>query len=634
MDSFIVNMPSWLAKPVCEADPYLRIAFATGFQDYDLDAFIGNGQIPVVVEVGSSEKDIRKAVDMVSNEPGSRLDAVGLSTATPFFTAHVGMKTVERLHQDAAIKRVEFAMPLRVQRFVPHKQSGLHSPPEAVQKSAGNMLIGVIDSGCPFAHQAFRSASGGTRVLAVWDQDVQPDFVVGGPPAGFSYGRYVQRQTLESFMDASKDINGVVRESLCYEVANHSVMRLARSHGAHTLGLAGGSIAYRALGQNAHTDVGKFKLTDRAAKSDLVFVQLPRDSVQAPTRGSQTMHLFNGLKFIVESAGPKVKDIYAVVDYGSYLGPHDGTSLFERAVDALVTQVKQQGKTLHVLFPTGNGRQEKFHASTSIRRASAPKIDLWLPPNNETSTFAELWLRKDTLWDKLTLRTPDGFSTLQSAKVMEETSCLGDRLSPVAAIDVSQGSDRQICVLIRIAPTRTDSVSQEAAQDGRWVVELLAESGRTAHFYVARGGKNFSALRRVFQSRWKQHTASTVSTPVWIDTRHTTIGAGCGNKTLMLGSFNSWNSKPTKYSGRGPRRGGVNGDIGPNYLVVGEEAQTLRGIRGIGNRSGSTFRMVGTSTAPPQAVRKLSKPKIASAKSADRKSDSNDLIDNLGEILL
>ena len=272
-------------------------------------------------------------------------------------------------------------------------------------------------------------------------------------PQGFSYGRYAPRDALENFMTESKDSEGVIRESLCYRAANHSMMQFARSHGAHTIGLAGGSVAYKALGHNAHTDVGKFRLTDRAANSDLVFVQLPRDSLQAPTRGSQTMHLFNGLKFIVESAGPKVTDIYAVVDYGSYLGPHDSSSLFERAVDAFVEQVAKKGKRLHVLFPTGNGRQDKFHAGTKIDSGVASSLDLWLPPNNEVATFAELWLRKDTKWSSLKLRTPDGVSTLQSAKVMEETSCLGDRLAPVAAVDVSQNSDRQICVLIRIAPT-------------------------------------------------------------------------------------------------------------------------------------------------------------------------------------
>jgi hypothetical protein len=638
MEPFIIPMPSWLAKPKCEADPYLRIAFATGFQDYNLEAFTGAGQIPVVVETVASAKDVQQAVKVALSQRVNRIDLAGLSAAIPFFTAHVGMKTVELLHQDIAIKRVELAMPLRVQRYVPHLHTIARSPPVAVNKSAGDMLIGVIDSGCPFAHQAFRLGADDTRVLGVWDQDARPDFVTGGPPAGFSYGRYVPRSVLKGFMDASKDRDGVIRESLCYEAANHSLMRSTRSHGAHTLGLAGGDIAYKALGHNAQTDVGKFKLTDRAARSDLVFVQLPRDSLQAPTRGSQAMHLLNGLKFIMESAGPKVKDIYTVIDYGSYLGPHDGTSLFERAVDSLVKQLKNQTpklrKNLHVIFPTGNGRNEKFHAGTAIDSGVSSSLDLWLPPNNEVATFAELWLRKNTQWDHLKLHTPDGVSMLQSAKVMEETSCLGSRRSPVAAIDVSQSSDGQICVLTRIAPTRTDSVNQEAAQDGRWLFELKATSTDTAHFYVARGGKNFSAVRRTFQPRWKVRANVTVLNPVWIDTHHTTIGAGCGNRTLMLGSFNSWNRKPTKYSGRGPRRGGLNGTIGPNYLVVGEEAQTLRGIRGIGNRSGSTFRMVGTSTAPPQAVRKLSKVKKAPVNSSAKVSAPDDPIDNLGEILL
>ena len=179
MNTFIVSMPIWLAKPQCEVDPYLRIAFATRFQDYDLDAFTGVGQIPVVVQAVASTKDLQQAVKVASTQLGNRLDLAGLSKEVPFFTAHVGMKTVELLHQDAAIKRVEFAMPLRVQRYSPHKQAGDLSSPVAIQKSQGTLLIGIIDSGCPFAHQAVRSTTDGTRVLAIWDQDAQPDFVSG-----------------------------------------------------------------------------------------------------------------------------------------------------------------------------------------------------------------------------------------------------------------------------------------------------------------------------------------------------------------------------------------------------------------------------------------------------------------------
>ena len=46
------------------------------------------------------------------------------------------------------------------------------------------ILIGFIDTGIDYTHQAFRDPDGNTRILSIWDQTIQSE----NPPEGLLYG--------------------------------------------------------------------------------------------------------------------------------------------------------------------------------------------------------------------------------------------------------------------------------------------------------------------------------------------------------------------------------------------------------------------------------------------------------------
>ncbi len=605
MNRYLSTMPDWMVNAKCQVDPYLRVAFANGFVDYDNRALQGKGLIPFTIELANTDADTFIAFKKALKKSQSFCDEIYLQDKSGYVTCHLSKQGMEILHSMKEVKRVELGMPLQVQRGKARSKglvTSANSPVESVVVSDGILLIGVIDNGCPFAHEAFRDVTGGTRVLSIWDQDIRPDFDTNGPPQGFSYGRYVPRKKLNVMMNAARAANGVINENVCYENAGYDIMRLAQSHGSHTLGLAGGMFSYPALNEQSAVKVGKTKLVDLAAKSDLVFVQLPRQVVQAPTRGSITMHVLNGLRHIVACAGKNVQTIVAVVDYGSDLGPHDAGSMFEKAVDQLVDEVKKSGRSLVVLFPVGNGRQDRRHAGVTNTATATQHLSIWMPPSNEVAVFSEIWFQKPITSVEIAMATPTELIASASKVKLGQTQCIENFGYSVAVIDVSLDSGTgQACVLIRIAPTRYSEAKYPSAEDGRWPLSIKSDSQEEVHMYLMGAVINFGAYKR----SKKTHLIpdDTQLDAVSIDTLHTTIGAGCGNKVFMLGSYQKWNLKPTKYSGRGPRRGGVDPNKGPEYLVVGEEGQTLHGIRGIGNRSGATFRLVGTSTAPPQAAR-------------------------------
>lgn len=606
MNRYLAKMPDWIAKAKCQVDPYLRIALANGFADYDSAALTGKGLIPVTVELENAQAATYLVVKNALKLSKSFCDDIHLQDQSNYLTCHLTKQGLETFHSMKQVRRIELAMPLKVQRGKKRTKtmvtSGTH-PCEKVIQSKGGLLIGVIDNGCPFAHETFRDATRGTRILSIWDQDVRPDFDTNGPPSGFSYGRYVARQKLHAIMKNAVGVNGAINENVCYERAGYDIMRFAQSHGSHTLGLAGGKFAFPALNLASGVKVGKTELTDLAAQADLAFVQLPRQFVQAPTRGSVTMNVLNGIRHIVACAGSATKTIVAVVDYGSELGPHDASSLFERAVDQLVTQVKVVlGKSLIVLFPVGNGRLDRRHAGLTYTSSAPKKLSIWMPPANEVAVFSEIWFQDPTKSIEIDFATPTELIGSASKVKLGQTQCIGSPGGPVAVVDVSKDAlTGQSCALIRIAPTRSSDSSQPSAEDGRWSVGVRSDSARTVHVYLNGAVRNFGTFKRSKKAHLLHGGEKTKT--VWIDTQHTTIGAGCGNSVFMLGSYQKWNDAPTKYSGSGPRRGGLTPSRGPDYLVVGEEGQTLRGIRGIGNRSGMTFRLIGTSTAPPQAAR-------------------------------
>lgn len=54
-----------------------------------------------------------------------------------------------------------------------------------------SVLIGIIDTGIDYTHNAFLHADGTSRIFSIWDQVIQE----GNPPEGFKYGtEYTQEE--------------------------------------------------------------------------------------------------------------------------------------------------------------------------------------------------------------------------------------------------------------------------------------------------------------------------------------------------------------------------------------------------------------------------------------------------------
>ena len=179
------------------------------------------------------------------------------------------------------------------------------------------VVVGIIDIGFEYGHPAFYSADGATyRVKRVWDQNATS----GTAPAGYSYGREL---TTQSTILAAR------------------YSQTDETHGTHVAGIAAGcggsttqTAAYRGMAPGA----------------DIVLV--------ATTMNNSGV--LDGINYIRSYAASQQKPCVINMSIGSHVGPHDGTSAFDRACDEYLTS---RPDSLILVGAAGNEGLDNLHVS-------------------------------------------------------------------------------------------------------------------------------------------------------------------------------------------------------------------------------------------------------------------------------
>ena len=74
------------------------------------------------------------------------------------------------------------------------------------------VIIGIIDYGCDFAHRAFRTSGGRSRVRYLWDQRVSDD--TSRAPEPYNRGRLFTRRDIEQ-TEGEGDAERLVVLTIC-----------------------------------------------------------------------------------------------------------------------------------------------------------------------------------------------------------------------------------------------------------------------------------------------------------------------------------------------------------------------------------------------------------------------------------
>ena len=225
----------------------------------------------------------------------------------------------------------------------------LHAGTGLTQAYTGkDVVVGIIDGGFQYNHINFYDTAGeNLRVKRVWNQNA-----TGTPPSGYSYGR--EYTTSESIVSAKQD--------------------MADCHATHVAGIAAG--AYHG---NSYYGV--------APDADLVFV-----SYNLYDNSSSNTSISDGIKYIYDYAESVGKPCVINMSLGYHIGPHDGTSTFDRICDSL------QGEGRLLVGAAGNEAEENLHIKKTLKpgdntlktvvdlgSSQNTAIDIWGDPNKTIS---------------------------------------------------------------------------------------------------------------------------------------------------------------------------------------------------------------------------------------------------------
>ncbi len=266
--------------------------------------FKGKPAVMVNVFIQASKKQILKLQKL-----GAKIHTV---TSSGIITATVPLFRLKAMAALSGVRRIEAGKRVRKFMDVSLGTTGLNVPsamrPAGLPHKGGkNVVVGVLDTGIDWNHADFRTASGATRVHAVWDQS---DYGDANPPAGKSYGHEYGKTAIDNC------INNVAG-SYCGQADTDG-------HGTHVAGTAAGN------GRASGYGTSQYQLAGVAPEATIVVVKFDFDG----DRNSETS-VIDGIDWIFTKAAALGMPAVVNLSLGTDFGPHDGSTLEERGINDL-----------------------------------------------------------------------------------------------------------------------------------------------------------------------------------------------------------------------------------------------------------------------------------------------------------
>lgn len=205
------------------------------------------------------------------------------------------------------------------------------------------VIVGIIDEGVDWQHPDFKGNDGTSRILYIWDQIVQTP---GQYPGGYRYGTEWTKAQIDSGQCQVMD---------------------ATSHGTHTASTIAGNSR------------GADKFTGMAPEADIIAVKT----------GFEDADILDAAYYIFQKASELKMPAVINMSFGSHWGPHDGTDLMDRAMNAMLGS---PGRV--IAASAGNDGSYPIHAGTTALRQPVGNDYPWMaiePSVGSRSIVAQLW---------------------------------------------------------------------------------------------------------------------------------------------------------------------------------------------------------------------------------------------------
>ncbi|MEW5798223.1 MAG: choice-of-anchor D domain-containing protein [Bacteroidota bacterium] len=447
------------------------------------------------------------------------------------YTALVPLNAVSQIAQQQSVSYIEASRRLYTSLQLSLSKTGadvLHALADPTKRLTGKgVIIGFTDSGINTDHPNFRTADGKTRILYVWDQYATSG---GTPPTGFTYGIEKDAAAINSGLWSMYD---------------------GGMHGTHVSGIAAGN------GLPAKQYVGM------APEANIIMVANKGDDLF--NRGLTTVGTLDGYDYIRTKAKALGRRFVINTSQGTNLGPHDGTTLFEQALNNDVAD----GNI--VCLAAGNEAISNRHASAIVTTSVPQEIEFQITGSSSLTIPMEVWYETgDRLVTRLKKSSQASFPMIVQAV---DTTAIYSFDSITVSITSKIGSplngDNQLYITFQ--PTMYLSSFKMKFQFSAASGNLLPDGGRVDLWWE----RNYSVrfLTNVDPSM-------TFGIPAGADSA---ITVASYNNTS--GSFGLENEIST-FSGRGPRRDGA---VKPDIAGIGGNVTSSIGSSGYSSNSGTSM---------------------------------------------
>lgn len=227
------------------------------------------------------------------------------------------------------------------------------------------VLIGFVDTGIKYEHEAFLNLDGSTRIVSIWDQTITD----GNPPMGFTFGTEYDKAAINMALWNTDPLSIVpTTDSI--------------GHGTMLAGIAAGTI------------IDSKNFSGVAPKADIIAVKLSlakkynRDifGISQNVNCYQETNILLGIEYIKSVANQLRRPYIICIGMGSSQGNHDGHNALEITLNNLAT-VPRAG----ICIAAGNegNSQRHYHGNFTLEE-NEKKIELRIGEMDKNFSM-EIW---------------------------------------------------------------------------------------------------------------------------------------------------------------------------------------------------------------------------------------------------
>ncbi len=228
------------------------------------------------------------------------------------------------------------------------------------------VLIGVVDTGIEYQHQAFLNSDGSSKIVSIWDQTINDDTL---PPQGFYFGTEYNNTTINRALQSADPLSIVPSQD---EIG----------HGTMLSGIIAGnpnaSANFSGIVPNSELVIVKLK---QAKQLNRQIFAIPPDKICY-----QETDIIFGINYLLSVAQSLNRPMAICIALGTNQSGHDGLDVLSRYC-SYVTRLPEIGFAISA----GNEGNSRRHYKGLIE-ARQPFVDFSLRVGeNEKGFSMELW---------------------------------------------------------------------------------------------------------------------------------------------------------------------------------------------------------------------------------------------------